>query len=248
MATYHDEIRAATRNHSQDRSEGRLMRRLRSAIHARSNPIRIRPAISHSSSHLVEGEVRTGSPYLLRFVYHVQIPSAYRLQKSCMVFFTLIGVCNRERRNGFVERIALAQVAADQSRLTRAGMCARQSKTAHFGVLDHVGQIEQLDHDFNLHVFELADIKVPAALSLRPSKKEIAGGLHQQAAPYNPLAMVRINTLPGIRLENRGTRLLDLQEQRIIITCHQQHYPAKSANAANANHLDRQVFDLKAVE
>ena len=68
----------------------------------------------------------------------------------------------------------------------------------------------------NLHVPELADIKVATASSSRPTQEDVARGLHQALPYHHALAVVRYRRMPRIAFEHRGARLLDLEEQGIV--------------------------------
>ena len=54
--------------------------------------------------------------------------------------------------------------------------------------------------------------------------------------------------LAGVRLEHRFPRLLDLQENRIVVGRHEQPERAVRPDAAHADDLDREVEQVEAVE
>src|SRR5690348_13878490 len=89
---------------------------------------------------------------LFRLGDDFQVALAYRFHEHRVVLFTLVGVSSRELCNGFVEGVALAEISADQRRLTRAGMRPCQREPAELRILEHVRQSKQLDHDFGLHI------------------------------------------------------------------------------------------------
>ena len=60
--------------------------------------------------------------------------------------------------------------------------------------------------------------------------------------------MVREDALPRIVLQDRGARLLDLENERISFRGRQQEHPAGGADAPDADDLDRGVLDLVAIE
>src|SRR5271169_2885881 len=60
--------------------------------------------------------------------------------------------------------------------------------------------------------------------------------------------MVRISALSRISLQDRGARLLDLQNERISTAGHQQNDPAGGADASDADDLGCGVLDFIAVE
>ena len=62
--------------------------------------------------------------------------------------------------------------------------------------------------------------------------------LHQSLARDHPLALVRVQAAAGVLLEDRGLRLLRLQDDRVVVVeaLHQQD-PGPRADAAHADHL-----------
>ena len=165
-----------------------------------------------------------------------------------MVAFALIGVGDRERCNGFVEGVGRAEVPADLCGRTGAGVRARQCPGANLGVLGHHARTEQLDHGPDLHVPELADVEMPAELALRPAEEDVARRLHHSVPVHNPLAMIAVDALAGTRLQDRGPRLFDLEEQGILLAGHQQRHGAEGADAADPNYLDGDVLEFRAVD
>ena len=100
----------------------------------------------------------------------------------------------------------------------------------------------------NLHVPELADVEMPAELALRPAQEDVARRLHESVPVHDPLPMIGVDALAGIRLQHRGARLFDLEEQGILFAGHQEHHGAEGTDAADTDHLDRDVLELKAVD
>src|SRR4029453_2019609 len=196
----------------------------------------------------VESRSHGEMPQLFFFGEDFQSSRAHGFLQCCMVAFALIGIGDRERCNGFVEGVAPAEIAADLCRCTGAGVRARQRPGTDLGVLAHHARTEQLDHGPDLHVPELADVEIPAGLALRPAEEDVARRLHQSVAVYNPLAMIAVDALAGVRLQDRGPRLLDLEEQGVLFARHQQRHGAEGADAANPDHLDGDVLELIAVD
>ena len=52
---------------------------------------------------------------------------------------------------------------------------------------------------------------------------------------------MRIGAFAHIRLQHRGHRLLELQEQRVVLRRHQERDPAAASDAADADDLDGRV-------
>ena len=75
---------------------------------------------------------------------------------------------------------------------------------------------ENLDQWLDLHVFELANVEMPAEVPFGPAQEEIAGRLHHPAAMHDPLAVVGMQAFAGIGFEDRRAGLLDLQKQGIV--------------------------------
>src|SRR6266702_2030733 len=78
-----------------------------------------------------------------------------------------------------------------------------------------------------------------------PAEEGIAGRLHQPLPLDDPLPLVAEPSLAGERAEHGWPRLLDLQEQRVgLVPAEHQHDPAPGADAADADHLARDVGEL----
>src|SRR5208283_668828 len=91
-------------------------------------------------------------------------------------------------------------------------------------------------------------IEVATALAFGPSQEDVAGRLHKPETVHHTLSVVRVDALTCIRLQNRGARLLDLQNERISSAGHQQDDPAGGADATDAHDLGCGVLDFVAVE
>ena len=84
--------------------------------------------------------------------------------------------------------------------------------------------------------------------ALAPPEEHVAGGLHEPVAVHDALAVVRKDARAGVRLQHRGARLLDLEEERIALAGHEEEHPAAGPDAADPHHLDGGVPELVAVE
>ena len=100
----------------------------------------------------------------------------------------------------------------------------------------------------DLRVAKLAEVIVAAVQSARPAEEDVACRLHEALARHDPLAVVLVQGLAGVGLEHRLPRLLDLQENRIVVGRHEQSEGAERADAADADDLDREVEQVEAVE
>ena len=82
-----------------------------------------------------------------------------------------------------------------------------------------------LDEGRTLHVAQLAPVEVAIGLgALRPAEEDVARGLHHSLALHHALAGMAVAALRQVVFENRRGRLLDLQEQRVVlVSTLQQH-------------------------
>ena len=127
-------------------------------------------------------------------------------------------------------------------------MGERQRLAAPPGKEGHLVAAEDLDPGRDLDVPELAEEEVASSPARGPAEQHVAGRLHEPVAVHDPLAVVGEVARGGVGLQHRGARLLDLEEERVPLVGHQQQHPAHGAHAADADHLDRDVLDLVAVE
>ena len=127
-------------------------------------------------------------------------------------------------------------------------MRPRQRPAAIISVLDHHARPKLLNWSPDLHVPELADVEMPAVPGLQPAEEDVARRLHQAAAVHDPLPVIRVDALTGVRLQHRGARLLDLEKQGILSAGHHEHHAAQGADAADPDHLERGIREIKTVE
>ena len=95
---------------------------------------------------------------------------------------------------------------------------------------------EGLHRDADLDVPQLAE-EVVALGPLAPPEEHVAGGLHEPVAVHDALAVVREDARPRERLQDRGSCLLDLEEQRVALASREAENPAGGPDAADPNHL-----------
>ena len=166
-----------------------------------------------------------------------------------MVALVLIGVGQRKRRDGPVEGVALTHVPAQQGGTPRPGVGKGESSSAPGGIEIHLGETERLHADTDLDVPQLADEEMASdELALAPPEEHVTGWLHEPVAVHDALAVVWKDTRTGVRLEHRGTRLLHLEEEGVVLAGHEEHHPAVGPDAADPHHLDGGVPQLVAVQ
>ena len=111
-----------------------------------------------------------------------------------------------------------------------------------------------LDGERALPVLELADVEVAwlpveAGADVLPAEEDVAGRLHQALAGDDPLAAVRVLALADESLQHRRLRLLDLQEQRVLLVdAEEEHDPGAGADAADPDHLTGEVDEPELLE
>ncbi len=121
---------------------------------------------------------------------------------------------------------------------------AAQTTPGHQVVVGH-----RLDHGAALLILELSDIEVPSPRSDGPAQKDVTGRLEKPLARYHALATRRIGAWAEEPLEDGRLGLLDLEEDRVLVgALVEQHDDRRQADAADADHLERQIDELVAVE
>ena len=82
-----------------------------------------------------------------------------------------------------------------------------------------------------------------------PAEEDVTRGLHQSLAMDNAFAGVAEPALRQVVFQHRRGRLLDLQEQRVVlISTLQQHDECAQPDAAHAHNLVGHVDDLEFLE
>src|SRR5690349_21082969 len=122
--------------------------------------------------------------------------------QSGVIAFGLVGICFSKGGNGLVERIAVAQVAADLCRVTRTSMRVRQGGCTQLDIQGKRLQVHCLDLCRELHIVQLSYIEIPATKS-RPTQENVCCCLHHALSNHHPFAMVVKRTCPQVRLEHR---------------------------------------------
>ena len=130
-------------------------------------------------------------------------------------------------------------------------MRARQGGAAEPAVEREALRRHRLDRGRALHVAQLADVELVPALTGPgdPSEEGVARGLHEPLAVHHALALVLVLAGARIRGEHRRVRLLELQEQRVVLAvAHQQDHHRLGPDRADADDLAREVLVVVVVE
>src|SRR5271169_2042568 len=161
-----------------------------------------------------------------------------RFDEGPVVAEVLIGVFDREFGDRVMEGRIRSQVTCNARRIARSRMGPRQRPAAKPAVLAQHADVPVLDDGGNLGVAKLAQIVIAAVPTARPANEDVARQLHEPLASHDPLAVDRVPVLAGVGLEHGLPRLLDLQEDRVVLGRHEQSDGAIGANAADAHDLD----------
>ena len=100
--------------------------------------------------------------------------------------------------------------------MRRSAHAPAPASSRKIGILDQLAQTKLLNRSPDLHVPELADVEMPSVPGLQPAKKDVARRLHQAASVHDPLPMIWVDALTGVRLQHRGARLFHLEKQVIL--------------------------------
>jgi hypothetical protein len=89
---------------------------------------------------------------------------------------------------------------------------------------------------------------MPAFGTDDPAEERIGSRLHQPLTLDHPFAVLGIDALAGIDLQDGRVGLLDLQEERVVGDRHHQRHHAQGPDAADADHFDGYVHQAIMVE
>ncbi len=93
-----------------------------------------------------------------------------------------------------------------------------QRPAARRGVERHAFGHHHLDVDRALHVAQLSPVEAARDVGAGgPAEEDVAGRLHQPLALDDPLAGLPVTALRQVALEHRARRLLQLEEQRVLL-------------------------------
>ena len=95
-----------------------------------------------------------------------------------MVLFALIRIRLGEVGDGFIECVALSEIAADHHRLARSCMSMCQRPAADFRILDEQPRRKQIDLRRDFYIPKLPHIEMPAKLALGLAEENVTGRLH----------------------------------------------------------------------
>ena len=85
--------------------------------------------------------------------------------------------------------------------------------------------------------------------ALGPAQKDVAGGLHHPLPIHHPLAVLGVAAVGQQALQDRPSRLLDLQEQQVLlIATLQQDDVGSGADAAHPDHLAGHIDQLEPLQ
>src|SRR5262245_207666 len=159
-----------------------------------------------------------------------------------VVALVLVRVSLREPAQRPVEHVAGAEVGRDCDRVAGAGVRLRERPATQTPVLREIGLRHRLDRGAALRGPELPDVEVVrdavSVLLPDPTEQDVARGLDQTLALDDALTVVRVGALPDVRLEDRGSGLLGLQEERVVpVAAEHQDDPGAGPDASHADDL-----------
>src|SRR5947209_8168186 len=123
--------------------------------------------------------------------------------KSGVILPGLVGVRLGEGSNSALESIVSPQVATDLGRVAGARMGTGESPATEPAIVDETLGFQTRDIHGQLHISQLANIKVDG-VRFRPPKEEITGGLHDMLSTDDPLTMARIGTGAEVTFEGHN--------------------------------------------
>ena len=107
--------------------------------------------------------------------------------------------------------------------------------------------VPSLDDRRDLHVAQLPNVNIATIFPSRPAQEEAAGRLHEVLACDEALTVIPVKAFARVRFKHRRVRLLDLEEQRVVVGRHEESHQAHRADTAYSDHLDRQVAKPEAI-
>src|SRR5215211_4312111 len=166
-----------------------------------------------------------------------------------MVPFGLVGISFREVGYRAIEALALAEVAGDLHAVPGAGVRPGQRPAAEAGIDDQFIGRHALDVSRAFHVLQLAPVEVASSRATKPAEEDVARGLHQPLAGHDAVSVVLVSVGLDVGLEYRGTGLLDLEEQGVILVApFKQYYVGPGAHASDPHNLPRRIHKAVPVE
>src|SRR5215203_1018384 len=161
----------------------------------------------------------------------------------------LVGVAFRDIGYRPIEALSLAEVAGDLNAITGAGVRPGQRPAAQAGIDDQLVGRHALDISRALHVLELPPIEISSFRAAKPAEEDVAGRLHQALPGHDAVSVVLVGVRRNVALQHRSSRLLDLEEQRIILVApFEQHHIGPGAHASHTDNLPRRIHEAETVE
>ena len=130
------------------------------------------------------------------------------------------GVADGELGHGAVERVGVAEITGDLGRVTRAGVGSGEGAPAQTGVVGERARAELVGHDRGLAVPELTDVVGEAAelaVVPPPAEERVGRRLDEALAVDDALTRFAVRSPRGTARARSECRLLDLQEQGVVI-------------------------------
>src|SRR5215203_3183865 len=173
-----------------------------------------------------------------------------RLDEGLIIQLVLVGVALGEVGDRLVEPVAAPQIPGNGDGVAGAGVRPGQRPAADTSVEAEPGRDHRLDLDRALHVAQLPPVVVAGAvLPLAPAQEDIADGLHHPLPSNHPFAVLTVTALGQRALQDRPGRLLDLQEQRILlIATLEQSDEGPGADTAHPDHLAGHIDQLEPLQ
>src|SRR5215203_3983605 len=166
-----------------------------------------------------------------------------------MVLFGLVGIGLRKVGDRPVEALALAQVAGDLNAITGSGVRPGQRPAAEAGIDDQFIGRHALDISRALHVLELAPVEVASFRAAKPAEEDVARRLHQPLPGHHAVSVLLVGARRNVALQYRGSRLLDLEEQGVILVAAlEQHYVGPCTHTTDPHNLPCCIHKAEPVE
>jgi hypothetical protein len=99
------------------------------------------------------------------------------------------------------------------------------------------------------HVSQLARVEVAFLPAAKPAEEDVTRGLHQPLPGHDAVSVVLVDARWRVAFQYRRSRLLDLEEQRVVLAAAlEQHNESPGAHAADPNDLPGHVHKVVPVE
>src|SRR5271165_360217 len=125
-----------------------------------------------------------------------------RLDEGAVVAKVLVGVFDRELAYRVVEGRIGAQVARNHCGIAGSRMRPCERPGAELAEFPQHRDVPVFHDGRDFRVAKLAEVIIAAVLSARPAEENVACRLHEALARHDPLALVLVQGLAGVRLEH----------------------------------------------